>query len=227
MAKKGSKENPVTSTDLANAAAAILAIKKPFTIKEAHIKDDFCNYAYEITDGIKTGCMHNVKGTLIIDKDMREVFALFNVHLAFIDDVFKHADRKFDYINAMHGDTLATLYSVTGFKIKGSDENEGIILVGTKFVSGGGRINLETPKIPLDENSSYKWKEELRDIANKARIEVELYEGGKGIQMDAPEEKENKKQTKIKFEVAGGETETAPFPENLDEIDSEFENAKM
>lgn len=230
MARKGSKENPVTSEELQKAAEAICEIlkpRKPFEIIEGHIKDDFCNYVLEITDGPKIGTTNSVKGKLIIDKDMRKIFAILNVHLAFIDDVFKHADKRFDYINAMHGDPLTTLYNVTGFKISGDEENRGVILIGTKYVSGGGRINLVTPKIPLDENSSYKWKEELRDAVEKARLEVELYEKGKGtpVEPDEEDEKPKAKQGKMKFEAADKAELTMGVPDET--ADADFENAEM
>lgn len=226
MARKGSKENPVTTKELEAVAAALVNPKKPFEIIEAHLKDEFCNYVVEITDGPMTGKISSIKGPLIVHKDLREIFAIFNVHLAFIDDVFKHADRRFDFINALHGDELTTLYHVTGFKIIGAEENECIILIGTKYLSGGGRMNLVTPKTPIDENSSYKWKEELRDVAKKARLEVELYEKGKGTPVEEPEEKEDAKQSKMKFSLGGVEGVVSVTHGEVSH-DVEFDDAKV
>lgn len=165
---------------------------KIFLIKDAAIKDDFCHYSYEIISGIGIGDTHSVKGSGIIEDDMRNAFAVFNVHLAVIDDIFKHSKVKITDIDQMHGHALTGLVNVTGFKIKGSNENESIILIGNKYVSeAGGRIELVTPKIPLDNLSSYKWYNELKIAADKARLEVELYKGGKYTPVIVEEQKED------------------------------------
>lgn len=39
---------------------------KEFVIKEASIKDDFCNYTFEVASGVGIGDTHNVKGKGII-----------------------------------------------------------------------------------------------------------------------------------------------------------------
>lgn len=182
--KKGSKENPITSDDL------IQDEGRPFEIIEASIKDDFCIYIFEVTKGVGLGDKHKVDGKGIIDEDMRDAFAKFNVHLACIDDVFKHSDVEILDIDKMHGHELTGLYHVTGFKITGSAENECIILMGNKYVSSaGGRIEIKSPKIPLDNLSSYKWYNELKVAADKARWEVEEYKEGKyTTEEDDPED---------------------------------------
>lgn len=163
--------------------------ERDFEIKEATIKDDFCNYGYEITGGIGIGDTHNVKGSGIIDDDMRDAFAIFNVHLAVLDDVFKHSGIEITDIDTMHGHELTQLFHVTGFKIKGGKENECIVLIGTKYVSSaGGRFDLESPKIPLDNLSSYKWYNELKMTADRARDEVALYKEGKYTVVELEEE---------------------------------------
>lgn len=199
--KKGSKDNPVTITAAKlKAMAEGLELKRPFDITAALIKDGFCNYSYEIIEGVGLGDSHAVKGSGLIEDDMRNAFAVFNVHLAVIDDVFKHSDIEFDDVNKMHAEELTGLYHVTGFKIKGSKDNESIILVGNKYVSqAGGRLELETPKIPLDSLSSYKWYNELKTAADKARLEVALYKEGKYTAVEIIEE-EDLTQTSITFE---------------------------
>lgn len=199
--KKGSKENPLTITvGKLKALTEAMELKRPFDITAAAIKDGFCNYSYEIIEGVGLGDSHAVKGSGLIEDDMLNAFSVFNVHLAVIDDVFKHSDIEFDNIDKMHGEELTGLYHVTGFKIKGSKDNESIILVGNKYVSqAGGRLELETPKIPLDNLSSYKWYNELKAAADKARLEVALYKEGKYTAIEVIEE-EDTKQTSITFE---------------------------
>lgn len=169
-------------------------LSKDFEITSASIKDDFCNYSFLITSGVGLGDVHAVKGSGIIKDDMTKAFQKLNVHLAFIDDVFTHSKKDVQNIDKFHNDELAGMYSVNGFKITGPKDDESIVLVGTKYVSAGGQIKLETPKIPLDHMSSYKWFEELKAASDVARKEVELYKGGK---CTVVEEVEDPKQLRI------------------------------
>lgn len=167
-------------------------------ILEASIKDDFCNYKFQIVSGVGAGDEHAVKGKGIVDGDMHEAFAKLNAHLASIDDVFKHKGVNVTNIDTMHTDELTQLYHVTGFKLKGTDENKTVVLIGTKHVSeAGGRMDIETPKIPLDSLSSYKWYNELKDAVKDAVNEVKLYRGGKYTEPEPEAEPENKAQLTI------------------------------
>lgn len=167
----------------------IAPVVKEFTIKEADIKDGLCNYSYEISSGISKGDTHKVKGSGIIMDDMINAFAKFNVHLAVIDDSFKLSGIEIEDIDTEHSSDIAFAYTVTGFKISGHLDDESIILKGSKFVStAGGRISLESPKIPLDHSSSYKWYNELKAATDKVRQEVELYKDGKFIVSEENEE---------------------------------------
>lgn len=153
---------------------------KAFEIMAASIKDDFCNYTYEIKQGVGAGDTHQVKGKGIVDPDMLTSFAKLNVHLAVLDDVYAHSGIEIDDIDKFHGHELSTRYTVTGIKVKGDAENKSVILVGTKFITcASGRIAIETPKIPVDKFSSYKWYNELDAAIERARTEVELYKDGK------------------------------------------------
>lgn len=195
---------------------AVLLSEYPIEIKEALIKDDLCNYSYEIIDGIGVGDEHSVKGTGIVDKDMVTAFSVFNVHMAVIDDVFKHADIQFADIDKMHGDELATIFTCTGFKIKGGKEDMSIILIGNKYVSAGGRIELKTPKIALDKFSSYKWAPDLKVAAWKACLEVLRYKDGKYTAIEVDEEEAPKQ---LKMDI--GE------PAKNTELDKDFANAAL
>jgi hypothetical protein len=171
--------------------------ENPYIIKKASIKDELCDYTYEVTDGIGIGDTHNVKGKGLIDPDLRNAFARLNVHLAVIDEVFKHSNIEIDDIDKFHTSELAALFEVTSFEIKGSKENESIILKGNKHVSSaGGRIEMDAPKIMLDNLSSYKWHNELKTEADNVRREVELYMKGKCTPVEV-EEEDNSKQLSI------------------------------
>lgn len=190
--------------------------KKPILIVSGAIKDDFCNFSYQVTDGIGLGNDINVKGKGIVMDDMKDAFQKFNVHMAVIDDCFKHSDIEIADVDTMHDHDLAFLFTCTGFKMKGAGDNESVILVGTKYVSGGGRIALETPRIYLDEGSSYKWYNELKTAVDRARLEVELYLGGKYIEPETDEEKPDPAQMTI-FSAAA-RADTSEDPEGTNEL---------
>lgn len=185
-------------------------------IKSAQISDDFCNYSYEIIQGIGLSDTHTVKGSGIIDDDMREAFAVLNVHLAVIDDIFKHAQVEIVDVDKMHSHELATHFHVTGFSIKGDKENESIALIGNKYChSAGGRMEIKSPKIPMDNLSSYKWYNELKKAADDVRREIELYRNGKYTLPEKDETEEDAKQTKITFSHGTG----AEAEDSMDDFD--------
>lgn len=176
MAKKNKKDEEVI-------------VQKEFIITGASINDEFCNYEFEIKNGVGIGDVHKVKGSGIVDEDLTRAFAVLNVHLASIDDVFKHSNIDVENIDKFHGHELTADFNVTGFKVKENDENETIILIGTKRVSSAGeRMAISTPKILLDSLSSYRWYNELKLAADEVRREVELYKGGKCTPVEKKEE---------------------------------------
>lgn len=187
-----------------------------FSIIEAVVKDEFCNYKYEVTEGIGVGDQHTVTGTGIVEDDMMQAFAKFNVHLAVIDEVFKNSNTEVEDVDLFHNHELTLLYRVNYFKIKSSKGYETIVLKGTKYVSSaGGWMELKSPEITLDNLSSYRWYNELKDAANNAREEVALYKEGKYTAVEKEEVKEDKKQKGL-------------FDEKTNEsIDQELEGAKL
>lgn len=198
MSKKKKKDDMVFKTE------------KTIAITAGSINDGFCNYSYEVKNGVGTGDTHNVKGKGLVDPAMDEAFRKLNVHLACIDDVFKHSGTEVKNIRKMENNELSALYEVSGFQIRGSEDNESIILIGTKQINSGGRIDLKSPRIPIDDNASYKWADDLRECAELARHEVEEYKNGK---CTTPEPEEDPAQLSIT---------------NLEEVEEdEFENAKV
>ena len=199
--------------------------KEPFHIISASIDDDYCSYAIEYLEGIEKGeISNNKKRKLLIHEDLRKAFAKFNVHLAFINDIFKHAGIEITDIDKMHGHDFTFLYTVRGFKMQGKEENEGIILIGTKMVSGSAHIGIESPKIMLDSTSSYLWYNELRVAVDIVRKEVEEYRHGKGIPVETeePEEKPDRRQGKL-FKVEM----TTSAVDRSDTLDEDFANAAL
>lgn len=222
--RKGTKENPITTQDLQEVANKVLGIveskKRDYKITEAAIKDDFCNYSFEVVRGVGVGDKLSVKGKAgTIKESLRKAFVKFNVHLAFMDDVFKNSGMEIQDIDNLHNDEHTFLYSVTGFKINGGEENESIILVGNKYISSGGRITLETPKIFIHELSSYKWYNELKLAADIAREQVAQYKEGNYIAVEEDMETEDPAQLKISF--------SAKEKEAVEDDMSDFEMAAV
>jgi hypothetical protein len=204
MAKKKPKEDDVQKE------------VKPFKITSASIVDDMCNYSFEITDGVGLGDTHSVKGKGIIYSDLSDAFRQLNAHLAVIDDVFFNTDTKVVSPKLMENDVFTALYNVSAFQIKGSDEDESVILIGTKHVNSiTSRNDIKTSKISLGEFSAYKHAKELKEAIENCRQEVELYKEGKCTALE-PIEPEDTKQTKIEFTAEVGS-----------DGDEEFKSAKV
>lgn len=172
--KKGTKENPITTDDIAK---ALKVMEKPFEIKGAVIKDGFCKYSYQMMNGPTEGDVLDRKGAHIVHDDMTNAFEKLNVHCAVIDDAFKFSKITIESIEDMREHELTQLFSVSGFKIGGSEENESVVLTGIKWVSEGGNIAWESTKIKFD--GGYKWISDLRECVDKCIDEVYQYMNGK------------------------------------------------
>lgn len=195
------------------------AAGRDYSIKDAAMKDQVCNYSYEVLSGNGIGDIHAVKGTGICLDDLIFAFGKLNVHLAAIDDIFKHSGVEIEDINEFHSHELASLYYVTGLKITG--DQEFVILKGSKYVSSaGGRIDITTPKIAIDGMSSYQWYAELSRAVIDVQNEVSLYKEGKH---EIPEEtvKANPKQLSL-IDAANKENE-----QGSGDLDPDFESAKV
>lgn len=207
------KSQKKTTAYVANLNKIIERVKnKSYFIKEASVKDGLCNYTYEISEGIGIGESHSVKGAGIVKDSLPESFARLSVHLAWVDDAFKriNEDAEIKDIDKLHMDDTTTRYHVTGIKIKGGVSDESVILVGSKYVSSGGRIDLVSPKIALDNLSSYKWYNELKAEIDKCRREVELYkEGNYNIPEVDEDEANDPHQLKIGESVTDNEFDEA------------------
>lgn len=233
-AKKGTKENPVTQEDL---AAIAEGPKRPYKIIQAVIKDDFCNYTYEMIEGKGPYDKHKVEGKGLIKDDMRDVFNKFRVHMAAIYGIFKLQGIEITDIDQHYQDDITHEFHVDGFKIVGSEDNESIILTGSKYIAElGSRMGIETPKIEITSLSGYKWYNELKALGDKAREEVALYKEGKYTVIETEEEddaddkpKRKAKQLTIASPEAAAESlENCSDDELMDaDFEDDFENAKM
>ena len=153
---------------------------KPVVFTGATLRDGFCDYAMNIKQGAGVG-NHTVKGEGLFKPDLHNAFQRLNVHLAIIDDIFLHAGLDIASVNEADNTTHSGLYDVTGIKLKGTEENLSVILVGDKRIvsTGGERIQLQSPKILLVPGSIYKWYNELKEAIDIVLAEVNEYHNGK------------------------------------------------
>lgn len=182
--KKSKKKSGAKKTTTAN--LKVIAGGQEISITGATVKDDFLNpFIYKVTEGVGEGFEHKVKGVGLIKDSLRDSFAKLNVHLAAVDDIFKHNKIDVKNIDKMHNHALTALYEVHGFKMKGEEGAETVVLTGTKDIGSLGRIKIDTPPIQIDNLSGYLFYNELRDAIAEVRKEVKLYANGN---YDAPEE---------------------------------------
>jgi len=228
--KKGSKENPITSLELSN----ILLKKRAFQITGATIKDDFCNYGIEKITGIGIGNTENVTGKAGTIKDsLRTAFSKLFVHLAIADAMFSNRGIEVERIEDFEMHEFTLLYEVVSFKVTGGSENESVILTGHKYVADlGGRMELKTPKITIDNLGGYKWHKELAEAIAVAREEVALYEEGNYIPVKNEEDTPDPKQQEIGFSDESAKEKQSGQKENDQEASDndsfeDFDNAKV
>jgi len=149
---------------------------KSIEIRSASLRDQLCNYSYELLTGKTKGDAINRKGVHIVHDDLIQQFKELDVFLAHIDGCFRDANNQTPLSELEAEDSLA-LYEVSGFKLSGVEENKSIILVGHKEVTQG-TISFETPKIKLS-GSTYLYIEELTQRLYATIEEVEQYMEGK------------------------------------------------
>lgn len=114
------------------------------------------------------------EGDNAIHDDLRAAFKKLHPHLALISEMISMGfDSLEDY-----NDKLWEDYTVTGFSIGGSGDNEGVTLIGQKKLSTDKILNLTTP-FEKWENSQYKFIGDLADAIESCKHEVEQYLNGK------------------------------------------------
>ncbi len=181
---------------------------KPLSFIKGTISDGILNYSYAIKKGNGSGATHAVKGQGLFEDDLAVAFSKLNVHLAVIDDTFKHAEVEIKNIDKMRSHELALLYQVDSFSIQGEEDDLSVIITGSKRINSATNwMDIKTPKIPLVKHSSYEWWMELMDVLDEVREEVELYHEGKYTPIEK-EEKKDESQLTIEDEMTEEEFES-------------------
>jgi hypothetical protein len=151
--------------------------EKELEIISASIKDELCNYGYELLTGRNSGDkIPTRKGAHFIHEDLQEAFKNMDVFLAHIDGVFNSWANNQTHISELEEKEDLENYHVSSIKITGQEENKAVIIGGTKHTVHGD-ISFQTPKIKY--NGSYLYIEELEVRLTTLISEVEQYMDGK------------------------------------------------
>lgn len=150
---------------------------KPLEIRNALIKEQSCNYGYELLTGRTKGDIVNRKGAHLVHEDLENAFKELDIFIAHIDGAFASFANNQTPIQELEEKEELEKYHVFGFKFSGSEENKSVIFSGEKYTPHG-TISFNTPKIKL-ENTTYLYVEELQLRLENCISEVEQYMDGK------------------------------------------------
>lgn len=145
-------------------------------IKNATLKDMQCSYGYELLAGKTKGDTLNRNGIHIIHDELQDAFSKMTIFIAHIDGVFSHWANNQTSLEELESREELEKYTISSFKITGSEENKAVILSGSKETPYGS-IAITTPKIKF--NGAYVYLDELRDRLDESVSEVEAYMNGK------------------------------------------------
>lgn len=166
--------------------------EKQYIITKAALKNDFCNYSYEIATGVTKGDEVNRKGSLLVHDDMFAAFKKLHAHLAAIcEEVdtnrIKDIDAIAPYNEEAHLENKSAYeksieykisrFSVDSFSLSGTGENASVKLYGSKELSTGDHVSLTSPETEF--KGRYHFVNELRAAIDDCIFEVEEYMNGK------------------------------------------------
>jgi hypothetical protein len=183
----GRTEIPVISIDASDLDdLAERAKRKTINIRSAELVDQmFCNYKYKHNVGPNTTNTVSTKSEVPVHPDMVMGFRKLDAHLALIcEEVDASLIGDINDIDHQPTSDKISKFTVTKFSLDGGDAALSVVLSGTKELSTGEAIKLETPKIFIDD--SYPFATELGGTIQDCVAEVEEYMKGK--QADDPQQ---------------------------------------
>lgn len=164
--------------------------KKNIEIRSGKLHGITCQFKYEHTVAENTTNTVKVDSAVPMHDDLPAAFAKLNVHLAVICEEIR-PDELPDIDNLPVLDTDPDLtdadqdplalklsrFQVTAFQISGTGENEGVVLTGSKILSTGDLVSLQTPAVKW--RSPYAFSNELHIAVFDLVTEIEEYMNGK------------------------------------------------
>lgn len=154
------------------------------TITAAKLKGDFCDYSFK--EYTQNGSQHvDVKDCEVISHDdLRRRFNQLIPHFILICEQIPTTSMTpelFDDFAAHIEDDILKeeilFYKVTGFKISGSGDSQGVTITGQRKLSTDKVLNLNTPFIKFEDE--YLYANELRIAITECQQEVIEYMQGK------------------------------------------------
>lgn len=114
-----------------------------------------------------------IEGKNLVHKDLRAAFNALVPHLAILCEQ-KEADGVI-LIEKFPEDAFST-FDASGYSVGGSDENEGVTIVGKRFLKSNKVLNLVAPfTMYNNENEEYQHAFELQQAIDACNYEVEQY----------------------------------------------------
>lgn len=137
----------------------------------------FIEATYKVKDLMeKTSKEITEKNDAPVHEDLSNAFKALHKHLPILCDyvkatkikpeMFGQADHTFDWV---------VDFEVTGFSIGGSDEHEGVVLIGNKSLKSGKQVNLTSPFIKFNDEEEYRYCGELSSDIYGCIYEVKEY----------------------------------------------------
>jgi hypothetical protein len=149
------------------------------TVKKAKLKDR--SLEVNIDETVNTnggGSVTNEilkKCNTLVHDDLISTFDMLKVHMVKTCDFKKSELITRATIDDFDLNQLSE-YRIKGFSIGGSDDSEGVVLIGSREFASGKVLNIVTPFIRYnDEVDPYEFAPELADAINAAVYEVEQY----------------------------------------------------
>lgn len=147
-------------------------IKKAKLYNDKFLEIEFENVERQKDDSFVTDQFKLTAGHIVHD-DLLKSFAALKPHVITLCELD-------EWENVVGQEEKLFKYSCTGFTIGGSNEHEGVTLIGRKTLSSKKVLNLITPFTKYDmETTDYEYSEELRIAVLNACAEVIAYLDGK------------------------------------------------
>jgi hypothetical protein len=175
--------------------------KNAIDVRSARLRDQlFCDYKYLFEASGATN-KASITSEVPVHEDLVTAYKKLNPHLAVIceevspneivdiDDIGEYDDKIHEEGSLEH---KMSHFVVTGFRLEGEGEREGVVLIGEKRLSTGEWLKLETPKVGWSDD--YACVNELRVSIGDVIAEVEEYKDGKRapeVQQSLFDEEEN------------------------------------
>lgn len=141
-------------------------------------------YSYVEQNGDITRTVNVPKQDTPVHPDLKKAFKDIIPHFMLLceqvseNKAIKEAIKDGMPEGELDGASVFFPFEVDSFKISGSGDNEGIVFKGTRILSHGGVLKLETPKLQFEDHE-YKYTDELLDAVNALKEETYEYSQGK------------------------------------------------